>query len=69
MREHIVIPSWLGTEDSSLTLGFFCQSISSRIGDHRGKFIIKRFFFVNMLRVTARFLELKKIHRILVILL
>ena len=69
MREHMVIPSWLGTDESSLTHGFFCQSISSRIGDHRGKFIIKRFFFVNMLRVTARFLELKKMHRFHLILL
>ena len=28
-----------------LTLGFFRQSISSHIGDNRGRFVIKRFFF------------------------
>ena len=53
MSEHIVVFSWLGTDDTFLTLGIFCQSISSRMGGNRGKFLIKRSFFDNsMLRVT-----------------
>ena len=42
MSKHIVASSSLGTDDPFLDLGFFCQSISSRIGDHRGRFIFKR---------------------------
>ena len=46
MNEHFVISSWLGTDDSFLALGIFFQSVSLRIGDHRGRFIFKRLFLI-----------------------
>ena len=53
MRKHIEISSSLGTDDSFLSLGIFRQSISPRMGDNRGKFLIKGFFLGNfVLKVT-----------------
>ena len=53
MSEHIVIATWLGTDDSFLTLGVFCQSISTRVGDNRGKFVVTEVFFYLSLTVTS----------------
>ena len=53
--EHIVISSWLGTDYSFLAPGVFCRSISSRTGDHRGRFVFKRFFLDKMHRITPSF--------------
>ena len=48
MSEHIVVSSWLGTDDPFRTLsGIFCQSTSRRNGDNRLKFLIKSVFFEN----------------------
>ena len=53
MSEHIVISSWLGNDDSFLTFDIFCHFTSPRIGGNRGKFLMKKLFFVNfMLWVT-----------------
>ena len=53
MNEHIVVFSELGTDDTFLALGIFCQNISSRIGGIRKKLLIKRFFFDNFMRTAT----------------
>ena len=52
LNEHIVVFSELGTDDTFLTLGIFCQHISSRIGGNRKKLLIKNFFFDNVMRTA-----------------
>ena len=53
MSEHIVVLRWLGTDDTFLTHGIFFQSVYSRIGGNRGKFLITRLFFDNFMRRVA----------------
>ena len=69
MSEHIAVSSWLGTDDNFLTLGICCRSISLRIGENRGKFLIKRLFFDNFMLRAPLLLESSKMHFVLVILL
>ena len=39
MNEHVVVSSWLGTDDSFLTLGILLPVSPHRIGDNRRKII------------------------------
>ena len=56
MKEHIAVSSSLGTDDTFLALGIFCQRILSRIGDHWGKIRYNTLFFDNFtLGITTSF--------------
>ena len=70
MSEHIVVSSWLGSDDTFLTLGIFCQSISPRIGDDRGKFLVKKIVLRQLHAQSHPWMsELRKMHLDLLILL
>ena len=56
MSDHRVVFSWLGTHDTLLAIGIFCQNIWSSISYHRTKFLCYTLFFDNFtLTITPSF--------------
>ena len=68
MSEHIVVSSWLETDDSSLTSGIFCHSIFPASVTTGGSLSSRGFLRQHGWR-HSKLLELRMIHRLLLFLL
>ena len=68
MSEHIVVSSWLETDDSSLTSGIFCHSIFPASVTTEGSLSSRGFLRQHAWR-HSKLLELRMIHRLLLSLL